>query len=163
MSTDRIEKQVSLRAPIDRVWRAISESDQFGRWFGAKFDGPFAAGTTVSGVITPTTIDEDIARRQEPDTGQADAWEIVAVEPQRRLVFRWHPIPAETDGSPQEPSTLVEFMLTEEPDGTLLRIVESGFDAISPERRRSAFEGNSQGWALQAELVQKYLALSETR
>ncbi|MCW2690856.1 MAG: hypothetical protein JWR37_5746 [Mycobacterium sp.] len=161
MSTDRIEKQVLLRAPLDRVWRAISDSDEFGRWFGAEFDGPFIAGATVTGVITPTKIDEDVARQQEPYTGQVDTWEIVAVEPEKRLAFRWHPVPAGSNGAPQEPATLVEFTLTEESDGTLLRIVESGFDAISPERRRTAFEGNSQGWAIQVDLVRKYLALGE--
>lgn len=161
MSTDRIAKQVLLRAPLGRVWRAISDADEFGSWFGAQFDGPFVAGATVTGVITPTSIDKDVARQQEPYTGQVDTWEIVAVEPQRRLAFRWHPIPVEPEGDPQEPATLVEFTLTEEPDGTLLRIVESGFDAISPERRRSALEGNSQGWAIQVKLVQKYLELEE--
>jgi uncharacterized protein YndB with AHSA1/START domain len=45
MSTDRIEKQVVLRAPMDRVWRAISDSQEFGRWFGVRIDGPFVART----------------------------------------------------------------------------------------------------------------------
>jgi len=59
MSNDRIEKEVVLRAPLERVWRAISDADEFGRWFGVRFDGPFVAGTSVTGVITPTTVDED--------------------------------------------------------------------------------------------------------
>ena len=62
MSNDRIEKEVVLRAPLERVWRAISDADEFGRWFGVRFDGPFVAGTSVTGVITPTTVDEDVAR-----------------------------------------------------------------------------------------------------
>lgn len=164
MCPDRIEKEVLLRAPLDRVWRAVSDADEFGQWFGVRFDAPFVAGTSVTGVITPTTVDEDVARMQEPHAGLRDTWQIVAVEPPRRLAFRWHPYGVESgvDYS-AEPTTLVEFTLTETPDGVLLRIVESGFDAIPAARRSSAFEANSQGWAAQTELVRKYLTLAETR
>lgn len=162
MSSDRIEKEVVLRAPLDRVWRAISDADEFGRWFGVRFDGPFVEGASVTGVITPTTVDDDVAQAQEQHAGKSDTWQIVAVEPKRRLAFRWHPYAVEpgTDYS-QEPTTLVEFTLTEGNDGVLLRIVESGFDNIPAERRALAFEQNSEGWAKQTELVRKYLALSE--
>jgi uncharacterized protein YndB with AHSA1/START domain len=130
--------------------------------FGVRFDGPFVAGTSVTGVITPTTVDEDVARAQAPHPGKSDTWQIVSVEPQRRLAFRWHPYAVEsgTDYS-QEPTTLVEFTLTETNDGVLLRIVESGFDKIPVERRASALEQNAEGWAAQTELVRKYLTLSE--
>jgi uncharacterized protein YndB with AHSA1/START domain len=162
MSIDRIEKEVLLRAPLARVWRAISDADEFGRWFGVRFDGPFVAGQAVTGVITPTEVDDEIARAQEPYAGQSDTWEIVAVEPQRRLAFRWHPFAVESGADySAEPTTLVEFTLAEAPNGVLLRIVESGFDAIPADRRASAFEANSEGWAAQTELVQRYLALSE--
>ena len=163
MNSNRIEKEVLLKAPLDRVWRAISDADEFGRWFGVRFDGPFVAGTSVIGTITPTTVDEDVAKAQEPHTGKADAWQIVAVEPRRRLAFRWHPFGVE-DGSDfsDEPTTLVEFTLEDTSDGVLLRITESGFEAIPAERRQSAFEGNSEGWSAQTELVRKYLALSES-
>jgi uncharacterized protein YndB with AHSA1/START domain len=162
MTTDRIEKEVLLRAPVQRVWRAISDADEFGRWFGVRFDGPFVAGASVTGVITPTTVDEAVAKMQEPHAGKSDTWQIVAVEPKRRLAFRWHPFGVE-DGVDysQEPTTLVEFTLAETADGVLLRIVESGFDKIPAERRASAFEANSEGWAKQTELVSKYLAFSE--
>jgi uncharacterized protein YndB with AHSA1/START domain len=162
MNSDRIEKEVLLKAPLERVWRAISEADEFGQWFGVRFDGPFVAGTSVTGVITPTTVDDTVAKAQEPYAGKADSWQIVAVEPQRRLAFRWHPYEVE-DGADNsnEPTTLVEFTLEETVGGVLLRIVESGFDAIPAERRTSAFEANREGWAAQTELVRKYLALSE--
>jgi uncharacterized protein YndB with AHSA1/START domain len=162
MTTDRIEKEVLLRAPLERVWRAISDADEFGQWFGVRFDGPFVPGTSVTGVITPTTVDEDVARAQEPYAGKSDTWHIVAVEPKRRLAFRWHPYGVESgvDYS-QEPTTLVEFTLDETADGVHLRIVESGFANIPAERRASAFEANSEGWAAQTELVRKYLTLSE--
>jgi uncharacterized protein YndB with AHSA1/START domain len=162
MNMDRIEKEVVLRAPLARVWRAISDADEFGQWFGVRFDGPFVEGAAVTGVITPTTVDDEVARAQEPHAGKSDTWQIVAIEPQRRLAFRWHPHPVEPGADySREPTTLVEFTLAETDDGVLLRIVESGFDKIPAERRVSAFEGNSEGWAKQTELVRKYLALSE--
>lgn len=162
MSTDRIEKDVLLRAPLQRVWRAISNSEEFGRWFGVRFDGPFVAGEPVTGVMTPTEVDEGVAASQQPYAGEADTWHVVAVEPPHRLAYRWHPYAVDpgTDYA-DEPTTLVEFTLTEVDDGVLLRIVESGFDAIPAGRRVSAFEANSEGWAHQVELVRKYLALGD--
>ena len=162
MNPDRIEKEVLLNAPLDRVWRAISDADEFGQWFGVRFDGPFEPGASLTGVITPTAVDDDVAKAQEPYAGKADTWQIVAVEPQRRLAFRWHPYGVE-DGVDysKEPTTLVEFTLEDTADGVMLRIVESGFEGIPAERRQSAFESNNEGWSAQTELVRKYLALSE--
>jgi uncharacterized protein YndB with AHSA1/START domain len=67
--TDRIEKRIVLRAPQHRVWRALTDSAEFGRWFGMKLDRPFKAGTAVHGVVTPTTVDAAIARAQEAYRG----------------------------------------------------------------------------------------------
>ncbi|OHV05749.1 SRPBCC family protein [Mycobacterium talmoniae] len=157
MSTDRIEKRVVLRAPLDRVWRAISDAEQFGRWFGVRFDGPFVAGTSVTGTITPTSVDAEVAKLQQPHAGNRSTWQIVALEEPRRFAYRWHPCAGEPDFD-DEPTTLVEFTLAETPDGVLLTITESGFDALPEPRRSSAFEANSGGWAHQVELVAKYLA-----
>lgn len=162
MNTDRIEKTILLKAPLDRIWRAISDSAEFGRWFGVRFDGPFVAGESVTGVMTPTQVDDEVAKIQEPHAGTRSTWQIVAVEAQKRFAFRWHPFAIDTDVDySQEPTTLVEFTLTDAADGVLLRIVESGFDALPIERRSRAFEANSGGWAKQVVLVQKYLALGE--
>jgi uncharacterized protein YndB with AHSA1/START domain len=162
MNPDRIEKEVLLKAPLDRVWRAISDADEFGQWFGVRFDGPFVAGTSVMGTMTPTAVDVEVAKSQQPYAGEADAWQIVAVEPRRRLAFRWHPFgPEDGRGEEEAPTTLVEFTLEDTSDGVLLRIVESGFEAIPANRRQSAFDGNSEGWSAQTELIRKYLALSE--
>lgn len=162
MNTDRIEKQVLLRAPLERVWRAISDSQEFGRWFGVRVDGPFVAGTSVTATITGTTVDDEVAEMQRPHAGAKATWQVVAVEPPRRFAYRWHPFAVEPGvdyGS--EPTTLVEFTLSETPDGVQLRIVESGFDAIPEARRADAFEANSGGWAKQTELVRKYLSLEQ--
>jgi uncharacterized protein YndB with AHSA1/START domain len=162
MSRDRIEKQVVLRAPLDRVWRAISDSREFGRWFGVRVDGPFVAGTSVTATITGTIVDDEVAEMQRPHTGATATWQIVAVEAPRRFAYRWHPFAVESSVDySAEPTTLVEFTLSETPDGVLLRIVESGFDAIPQARRAEAFEANSGGWAKQTELVRKYLALEQ--
>ena len=156
MNTDRIEKQVLLRAPLERVWQAISEAEHFGRWFGVRFDGPFVAGEPVAATITPTTVDDEVAKRQQPHAGVTTTWEIVAIEPRRRFAYRWHPCAGEADVAGEQ-TTLVEFTLAEAPDGVLLTIVESGFDAIPEARRRSSFEANSEGWAIQTDLVRRYL------
>lgn len=162
MSMDRIEKHVELRAPMDRVWRAISDSQEFGRWFGARIDGPFVAGTSVTATITPTTVDEEVAELQRPHAGAKATWQIVAVEPPRRFAYRWHPFAVEPGVDyDAEPTTLVEFTLSPTPAGVLLTIVESGFDAIPAARRSAAFEANSGGWAKQVELVRKYLSLEQ--
>jgi len=147
---------------MGRVWRAISDSQEFGRWFGVRIDGPFVAGTSVTATITGTTVDEEVAELQRPHTGAKATWQIVAVDPPRRLAYRWHPFAVEPDvGYAAEPTTLVEFTLSPTPDGVLLSIVESGFDAIPAARRSAAFEANSGGWAKQVELVRKYLALEQ--
>src|ERR1700758_2766488 len=160
MTTDRIEKQVVLRASLDRGWRAISDSQEFGRWFGVRVDGPFIAGTSVTATITGTTVDEEVAELQRPHAGAKASWQIVAVEPPRRFAYRWHPFAVDPDvNHATEPTTLVEFTLSPTPDGVLLTIVESGFDAIPAARRSAAFEANSGGVGKQVELVRKYLAL----
>jgi uncharacterized protein YndB with AHSA1/START domain len=162
MNTDRIEKQVVLNAPLDRVWRAISDAEEFGRWFGVRIDGPFVAGTSVSATITGTTVDEEVAEMQRPHAGATANWQIVAVEPPWRFAYRWHPFAVDANVDYQnEPTTLVEFTLSETADGVLLSIVESGFDAIPEARRADAFEANSGGWAKQTELVRKYLSLGQ--
>jgi uncharacterized protein YndB with AHSA1/START domain len=99
---------------------------------------------------------------QRPHTGAKATWQIVAVEPPCRFAYRWHPFAVEPDVDyDKEPTTLVEFTLSESADGVLLTIVESGFDAIPEARRWAAFEANSGGWAKQVELVRKYLALGQ--
>ena len=160
MSTDRIEKQALLNAPIGRVWDAISDSGKFGTWFGMEVDGPFVEGDAVSGRITETSVDDEVAEKQRPYVGEPVTLWIVAVEPQRRFAFRWNVLPG-TEFT--ELTTLVEFTLTEDGDGVLLQIVESGFDALPEEHRDKTFNGNSEGWTLQLRLVGKYLALETTR
>jgi len=158
-STDRIEKQILLRAPLARVWRAISDAEQFGSWFGVAFDAPFSPGARMLGRIVPTKVDPEIAAMQEPHAGKPFECTIERMEPERLFSFRWHPFAVEpgVDYS-KEPTTLVVFALEEVQGGTLLTITESGFDGIPLERRAKAFAANDGGWAAQARLVEKFLA-----
>lgn len=162
MNTDRIEKQIILRAPRERVWRAITDSSQFGVWFGVAFDGPFVAGEKVTGRIAVTQVDEEVARHQEPYVGMACDFVVERIEPMRRFSFRWQP-GADAPGPNADPEvwpmTLVEFTLEEVAGGTRLTIVESGFDRIPLERRARAFADNEAGWEAQTRLIEKYLAL----
>ena len=91
MSTDRIEKQTVLRAPLARVWNAIADSRQFGAWFGCVVDGPFVAGERVAARIAPTQVDAEIAKAQEPYAGMPFDFHVERVEPMRLLSFRWMP------------------------------------------------------------------------
>jgi uncharacterized protein YndB with AHSA1/START domain len=160
-STDRIEKRVLLRAPVERVWRAISDSKQFGSWFGVEFSGPFVAGTPITGKIVPTTVDPEVAKLQEPHKGTRFEFAVDRIEPMRVFSFRWHPyaIEAGVDYS-KEQATLVVFELEQVSAGTMLTVTESGFDRIPIERRAKAFEANSGGWEHQMKLIEQYLKLA---
>lgn len=147
-STDRIEKRVTLDAPRSRVWRALTDVQQFNSWFGVALESPFTPGAEVSGKIT--------FRGYEHVT--MTIW-IETMEPERFFSFRWHPyaIEAGVDLS-AEPTTRVTFTLEEAGAGTRLTIVESGFDAIPESRRAKAFTMNSKGWDGQIENIRKFLA-----
>jgi uncharacterized protein YndB with AHSA1/START domain len=158
-TTDRIEKKVLLRAPLERVWHAISDAKQFGSWFGVEFDGPFVPGRRMNGRIVPTTVDPEVAKSQKPYEGAKFEITVERIEPMKLFSFRWHPFAVEkgVDFS-AEPTTLVEFVLQEVAGGSMLAIVESGFDRIPLKRRATAFSANEEGWTAQAKLIEKYLA-----
>src|SRR6266536_1962748 len=90
-TTDRIEKKVLLRAPRARVWRALTDAEEFGSWFGMKFDGPFSPGAVRRGIIVPTTVDAEVAKAQQPYEGMPFEITIDRIEPERLFAFRWHP------------------------------------------------------------------------
>ena len=159
MNTDRIEKQLLLRAPRARVWRAITDVAEFGKWFGVKFDAPFRAGATVRGVITGTTVDPEVARAQQEHAGMPFEITVDRIEPERVFAFRWHPFAVDrgVDYS-KEPTTLIVFTLEEVADGVMLTVTESGFDQIPVARRAQAFTANEQGWGTMVKMLEKYLA-----
>jgi uncharacterized protein YndB with AHSA1/START domain len=145
--TDRIEKKIVLRAPRSRVWRALTDPREFGAWFGVEVVGSFAPGARPRGRVTHKGYEHL-------------QWEVAieAMEPERLFSFRWHPyaVDPKLDYS-GEPTTLVVFELQDVPEGTLLTVVESGFDAIPAARRAEAFRMNDQGWAAQMTSIERYL------
>ncbi len=161
MNTDRIEKKILLHAPLKRVWRALSDSTEFGAWFGVKFDGPFSAGTTMRGVIVTTKVNAEVAKAQKPHEGMPFEITIEQMEPERLFSFRWHPFAVESgvDYS-TEPTTLVEFVLEEVANGVMLTVTESGFDRIPLSRRVKAFTANEQGWGMMVKVIEEYLVQS---
>jgi uncharacterized protein YndB with AHSA1/START domain len=159
MNTDRIEKKIVLKASREKVWHAISDSRQFGAWFGAELDGPFVAGEWLTARIAPTQVDLEVAKLQEPHAGTPWRMLVETIEPMQRFAFRWHPFAIDkTKDYSDEPTTLVTFTLSDAEGGTLLTITESGFDALPPSRRAEAFKANEGGWEHQCKLIEKYLA-----
>jgi uncharacterized protein YndB with AHSA1/START domain len=161
MSTDRIEKKILLHAPLKRVWRALSDSTEFGTWFGVKFDGPFSPGVTMRGVIVTTKVNAEVAKAQKPHEGMPFEITIERMEPERLFSFRWHPFAVEqgVDYS-AEPATLVEFALDEVSNGVMLTVTESGFDQIPLARRAQAFKANEHGWTTMVMVLGEYLVQS---
>jgi uncharacterized protein YndB with AHSA1/START domain len=159
MNTDRIEKRILLRAPRKRVWRALSDSTEFGTWFGVKFNGPFTPGASMRGVIVTTTVNAEVAKAQKEYEGMPFEITIEQIEPERLFSFRWHPFAVErgVDYS-AEPTTLVAFTLEEVADGVMLTVTESGFDRIPLARRAKAFTANEGGWSMMVKVIEEYLA-----
>jgi uncharacterized protein YndB with AHSA1/START domain len=159
MSTDCIEKKILLRAPRKKIWRALSDSQEFGHWFGLRFDGPFVPGTSIAGVLTPTTVDPEVGAAQKSHEGLPFEIVIEQVEPERLFSFRWHPfaIEAGVDYS-AEPMTLVTFELEEAEGGIMLTLTESGFDQLPLARRAKAFTANDGGWGMMVKVIEKYLS-----
>lgn len=147
---DQIEKRVLLRAPRSRVWKALTNADEFGSWFGVKLGGPFEAGATVRGQITHPGYEHLVMEVF-----------VERIEPERYISWRWHPYAVDpgTDYS-KEPTTLVEFRLEDRGKDTQLTIVESGFSRIPLARRDEAFRMNEGGWAEQMRNIERHVATS---
>jgi uncharacterized protein YndB with AHSA1/START domain len=146
-STDRIEKEIVLDAPLARVWRAVTDVREFNQWFGVALTTPFAAGGKSSGKITIKGYDHMTM----------DVW-VEKIEPQHVFSFRWHPNATDINVDySKDPTTLVVFTLEEVDDGTKLTIVETGFDSLPEWRRAKAFAGNDSGWASQAKRIAEFI------
>ncbi|RIK46976.1 MAG: vanillate O-demethylase oxidoreductase VanB [Chloroflexi bacterium] len=145
--SDRIEKQVVLRAVPARVWRALADAQEFGSWFGVELVGAFGPGARLRGRVTHPghehiTMELEVAQ-----------W-----EPERLLAWRWYPgAPEPGHAYQEEATTLVVFELASVPEGTLLKITESGFDQLSPERRVAAYRENEGGWELQMQAIARHV------
>jgi uncharacterized protein YndB with AHSA1/START domain len=145
--SDRIEKTINLKAPVSRVWKALTDHEEFGKWFRVRLEGPFVPGEVSRGHITYPGYEHL-------------QWEAIVrkMEPERLFSFTWHPFAVDPnhDYSGETP-TLVEFTLEQTADGTLLRVVESGFDKLPPHRRDEAFRSNERGWGIQVENIAQHV------
>jgi uncharacterized protein YndB with AHSA1/START domain len=149
--SDRVEKQMELKAPVSKVWNALTDSRKFGEWFRVKLEGPFVVGEAARGGVLYPGYEHLM-------------FEVVvqAIEPERFFSYTWHPyaIDPKVDYS-QETPTLVEFRLEPTAEGTLLRVTESGFDKLPSERRLEAFRMNDNGWGQQMANIEAYVAKEE--
>src|SRR3984885_8187141 len=148
MADDRIEKQIELKAPVSRVWRALADYRGFGEWFRVKLEGPFVAGQPAEGFITWPGYEH---LRMEVV--------VQKIEPERYFSYTWHPyaLDPKADYSKEMP-TLVEFVLEKSAKGTLLKVTESGFDKIPSARRQEAFRMNENGWQQQLNNIESHVA-----
>ena len=147
--SDSITRSIVIDAPRDRVWRALSNAEDFGTWFGANLKGQiFAPGKRARGQITYKGYEHVF-------------FDIVVdrVEPQSLLSYRWHPyaLDPKVDYDAEQP-TLVTFTLKDAPGkATLLTVVESGFDQVPPHRRVEAFRMNTRGWQAQLDNIVRHV------
>jgi uncharacterized protein YndB with AHSA1/START domain len=146
-SSDRIEKVLLLKAPRARVWRAITDIKEFGKWLNVQLEAPFEPGKPAVGRVT---LKEYEHVRWEMTVERMDA--------ERLFSFKWHPFAVDqgVDYSGEEP-TLVEFLLEDAPGGTKLTVVESGFDRVPVARRAKAFQMNEMGWGMVVKSIEKSL------
>ena len=145
---DRIEKQIHLKAPRSRVWRALTDHREFSEWFGVNLESPFAPGQTSRGQITVPGYEHI---RLEAN--------VQKLEPEHYFSYTWHPYAIEpgVDYSKETP-TLVEFRLEEKGGETLLTVTESGFSKIPAHRRDKAFHMNEHGWSQQLKDIEEHVA-----
>jgi len=146
-TTDCIKKELHLRAPQARVWKALSDAHEFGTWFGMKLEGAFVPGESVFGRIT------------HPDYEHIHLeMKVERMEAETLFSYWWHPYPMDKKRDySKEPMTLVEFRLEVADGGTLLKVVESGFDKLPPDRRDEAFRMNDSGWTHQMVRIERYV------
>jgi uncharacterized protein YndB with AHSA1/START domain len=145
---NRIEKRIELKAPVSRVWCALTDHREFGEWFRVKLDGPFVPGQIARGQITYPGYEHVIFEAV-----------VQKMEPERLFSYTWHPysVDPKVDYSNEEP-TLVEFKLEKTSTGTLLTVTESGFDKIPSHRRSEAFRMNEGGWSEQLKNVESHVS-----
>jgi uncharacterized protein YndB with AHSA1/START domain len=144
---DRIDRQIELRAPVSRVWRALTDHRQFGTWFQVKLEEPFEVGALARGRITHPGYEHVVWQAR-----------IEAIEPETQFAFSWHPYAIDpTVDYSREPATRVEFTLEPTATGTRLRLVESGFEGIPSSRRAEAFRMNDDGWTQQMENIRRHV------
>jgi uncharacterized protein YndB with AHSA1/START domain len=156
--TDRIYETITLRSSRGRAWLAISNAQEFGAWFGARFDGDFAPGVTLRGTLEPTTADPEYAARQARYAGLPIELTVEAIDPDHRVTFSWHPFAVGVDPDAAfEPTTRVTLELNGDQEGVVLTVTESGFRYLPAARRAWAYLAHEDGWEQRLLLVKKHV------
>jgi uncharacterized protein YndB with AHSA1/START domain len=142
-----IEKRIELKAPVSRVWRALTDYKEFSEWFRVKLEGPFVPGKVVRGNMVIPGYEHVVFEAT-----------VKAMEPERLFSFSWHPyaVDPKKDYS-KEPTTLVEFKLEPKGSGTVLVVTETGFDALPKDRAFEAFRMNEGGWEGQMKNIARHV------
>jgi uncharacterized protein YndB with AHSA1/START domain len=143
----RIDRSIDIKAPPERVWRALTNVAELSSWFQVAIEGDIAPGSEVWMMSVH-------AHR----AGQRFRVRFLEMTPPARFVWEWHPgeVDANIDYS-REPRTIVTFTLEPTAEGTRLSVTESGFDEISLARRAKVYSDNSQGWTEVLGWLQKYV------
>lgn len=145
---NEIEKQIDVKAPLSRVWSALTDYREFGQWFQVRLDGPFVPGQACAGVMTYPGFE-----------GKPFTVVVKEIQPERLFSYTWHPYALDPDRDyDAEPQTLVVFTLQEIAGGTRLTVNESGFDSLPADRREEAFSMNEGGWEAQLQNVARHVA-----
>ena len=142
----RIDKSIDIAASPERVWQALTSAPELSAWFQVTIEGEIAPGNEIWMTSTHAGY-----------VGQRFSVRIVEMTPPRRFAWDWHP--GEVDRSVdygKEPRTRVTFTLEPSGRGTRLSVSETGFDAISLERRAKVYKDNAQGWGEVVTWLQKY-------
>lgn len=143
----RIDRTIEIQAPPERVWQALTNTDELSAWFQVTIEGDIAPDREV----WMTSVHPQHA-------GQRFRVHVTEMTPPRRLAWQWHP--GEIDPSVDyslEPRTTVTFVLEPSARGTRLVVSETGFDAIALARRAKVYGDNRQGWAEVLVWLQKYV------
>lgn len=145
---DRIEKIVDLAAPVARVWRALTDHEEFGKWFRVRLDGPFKVGAMSTGTMTFPGHEhvkwESVTEQMVHESLFTFSWPPSAVDPE-----------TEYDVGAK---VTVEFRLEPTDDGTRLTITESGFLQFPESKRLEVLRSNKEGWDIQAKNVAAHVA-----
>jgi uncharacterized protein YndB with AHSA1/START domain len=145
MTPDRIEREITIQAPVERVWSVLTEAEHLAGWFadaGAEID------LRPGGALVLRWEEHGVARAR-----------VEAVEPPHRFAYRWSAHHAQGEEPAPGNSTLVEFTLAAAGDATLLRVVETGFAALatSDEQVRSNYDDNLGGWTEMVGRIDAYV------
>jgi uncharacterized protein YndB with AHSA1/START domain len=143
----RIDRSITIKAPPDRVWRALTNADELSEWFHVSIEGKITAGAEVW--MTSTHVGYE---------GQRFQVLIAEMSAPHRLVWKWHPgaVEPNVDYS-SEPRTTVTFTLEPVAEGTRLSVSETGFDAIALARRAKVYQDNTQGWTEVVEWIKRHV------